>query len=82
MCVQYLKFTKILKDVVLTTIACIPMIIYLILFRPAKVTLTLLTIAVAAIIYFISLYIIDVGARKLIRKFIEEASRRFLPLLE
>jgi len=59
MCVQYLKFTKILKDVVLTTIACIPMTIYLILSKPTRATLTLLTIAVAAIIYFISLYIID-----------------------
>jgi len=82
MCIQYLKLTKILKDVALTTIACIPMTIYLILFKPTRATLTLLTIAVAAIIYFISLYIIDVEARKLIRKFIEEVSRRFLPLLE
>jgi len=82
MCVRYLRLTKILKDVVLTTIACIPMTIYLILFKPTGATLTLLTIAVAAIIYFISLYIIDIEARKLIKKFIEEISQRFLFLLE
>jgi O-antigen/teichoic acid export membrane protein len=82
MCIQYLKLTKILKDVALATIACIPMTIYLILFKPTRAALALFTIAVAAIIYFISLYIIDAEARKLIRKFIEEVSRRLLPLLE
>jgi O-antigen/teichoic acid export membrane protein len=82
MCVQYLKLTKILKDIMLTIIACIPMAIYLILFKPERAILTLLTIAIAAMIYFISLYIIDAEARRLIKKFIEEVSQRFLFLFE
>jgi hypothetical protein len=64
----------------LTIIACLPMAIYLILFKPERAMLTLLTIAIAAIIYFISLYIIDAEARKLIKKFIEELSQRFFLL--
>jgi|GEM_PF-1481241 len=82
MCIEYLKLKRILKDVSLTVLACIPMSVYLISFKPSGTILTLLTIMIAAIIYFTSLYIIDREARKLIKEFLKEVSQRLLLLLE
>jgi O-antigen/teichoic acid export membrane protein len=80
MCVQYLKFTKILKDIVLTTIACIPMTVYLILFKPSGAILALLTISIATIIYFVSLYLLDKESRKLIRTLVQEITQKLFYL--
>ena len=82
MCLQYLMLKRILKNISLTALACIPMSVYLILFKPSGTILTLLTILIAGIIYFISLYIIDREARKLIKNLIKEVSQRLLFLLE
>lgn len=82
MCLQYLMLKRILKDISLTALACIPMSLYLILFKPSGTILTLLTILIAGIIYFISLYIIDREARKLVKNLIKEVSQRLLFLLE
>jgi hypothetical protein len=81
-CMQYLKLKRILEDVSLTVLACTPMSVYLILFKPSGTTLTLLAIMIGAIIYFTSLYIVDREARKLIKKFIKEVSQKLLFLLE
>jgi O-antigen/teichoic acid export membrane protein len=82
MCMQYLKLKRILEDVSLTVLACTPMSVYLILFKPSGTTLTLLAIMIGAIIYFTSLYIVDREARNLIKKFIKEVSQKLLFLLE
>lgn len=76
MCMQYLRPIDILKNVSLVTLACIPMIIYLVLFKPVGAISTLLTIIVAANIYFVSLYVIDKRSRRLIKTLIQEASQR------
>jgi len=80
MCIEYLNLMKILKDVGLTTIACIPMAIYMILFEPLGIVSTLFTIVIASTIFFVSLYLIDKESRRLIRTFIQEITQKlFFP---
>ncbi len=82
MCIEYLNLTKILKDVGITTIACIPMAIYLILFEPIRTVSTLFAIAIASTIFFVSLYLIDKESRRLIKTFLQETTRKLFYLTD
>jgi len=73
---QYLPFRRLAVDLAKIIVACLPMIVFLMLFKPVGSIRTFISIAAGAAIYFASLYAIDSESRKLIKLFLNELSRR------
>ncbi|MCD6592001.1 MAG: polysaccharide biosynthesis protein, partial [Thaumarchaeota archaeon] len=75
---RYLPSREILPDLAKICIACLPMAIFLISFKPASAIMTLASVAIGAAIYFITLYIVDSESRTLVKFLIKEFSEKII----
>ena len=75
---RYLPSREILPDLAKICIACLPMAIFLISFKPTSAIMTLASVAIGAAIYFITLYIVDSESRTLVKSLVKELSEKII----